>query len=279
MRRKIIKAVAFFLVVFITACCCGCGDTPTTEFSVTVTTEGGLPLEDISVKVYADKGLDDLVWAADTDREGKFSFAAPSSDKYAVVLSGLPSGYSAEEYYILDDTYTVKVKSEMVNNDNLSDITYSLGNIVRDFSLIDVKGVKHQVSEILKEKKALVLNFWFLNCQPCKMEFPFLQKAYEKYSSDIEVIAINPLDGDNTTVSDYADDMGITFAMVSGNIAWQDCMQLNAYPTTVVIDRFGSIAMMHKGSITEEGVFEKIFEYFAADNYKQSIIKNISDIN
>lgn len=280
MKTNLKKIIAVFAAAMLSFALCGCGgDGEYIDYTVKVKTVGGMPLEGVTVKVYEGKKLDKIVWIAQTDDEGKTSFSAEKSDKYVIVTEGMPEGYKAEKSYSVKGENTeIALKPEMVKSDELSDVTYNLGSVIRDFSVTDVNGSKYQISELLKDKKAVILNFWYLNCMPCKMEFPFLQKAYEQYSEDIEVLAINPLDGNDSTISDFAKESELTFPMIKEESEWESSMKLTAYPTTVVIDRYGSIAMMHRGSITEDGVFEKLFEYFAADDYKQGIFRNISDI-
>ena len=281
MKSFITKILSLVIAVLL-ICLMGCGGNDWGEgkaYTITVTTVGGMPLEDITVKVYKDKKLADIAWVAETDEEGKISFTADASKDYFAVLENVYGGYKTQKSYKIDkQSSVISLEAEMLKSDDLSDITYSLGHSVRDFSVTATNGKKYQISDLLKDKKAVVLNFWFINCGPCKMEFPFLQKAYEQYSDEIEVLAINPYDGNKSQVSYYAKENGLTLPMIKGDDGWQTAMQLTAYPTTVVIDRYGSIVMMHRGSVTEDGVFEKIFEYFVSDDYKQSIIRNISDI-
>ncbi len=166
----------------------------------------------------------------------------------------------------------------LIANADLSASSYVLGDYMGDYTVTDTDGITHTFSEILKDKKAIVLNFWFVNCGPCKMEFPYLQKAYDLYSNDIEVIAINPVDNKASSIEKYAEQNELTIPMVVGDEAWATAFDLQGYPTTVVIDRYGLVAFMHMGSITEDGVFEKIFEFFGADDYKQTTVNDIDDI-
>lgn len=169
-------------------------------------------------------------------------------------------------------------KPELEKSDELSDITYSLGDTIRDFSVTAIDGTKYQISDILNEKKAVVLNFWFINCMPCRMEFPFMQKAYEEYSQDIEILAINPVDEKENKISDFSTELNLSIPMIKGDREWTNAMKISGFPTTVVIDQNGIISMFHTGSITEEGVFEKIFEHFTRDDYESGVINSISDI-
>ena len=138
--------------------------------------------------------------------------------------------------------------------------------------------VEIRVSELLEEKKAVVLNFWYLNCNPCRMEFPYLKEAYAEYKDEIEVIAVNPYDGTTETVADYQKELALDFPMAAIDYEWQEVMNITAYPMTVVIDRYGTIAFIHKAAITETETFTTIFEYFTADDYKQTTIRNVEDI-
>ena len=95
---------------------------------------------------------------------------------------------------------------------------------MRDFTVTTVDGEELTLSEILKEKQAVVLNFWYTGCGPCKNEFPLLQAAYEAYSDKIEVITMNPTDISQDTVEGIKasrDENGLTMPMaVFALISW-----------------------------------------------------------
>ena len=280
------KTVRLFIAHAVTLVLClgaivGCGTKSEAQntYTIQVMSEGGKTLSDIKVYVYKDSKQENLVWAATTDEDGKVTFEAEPSDAYVAVLQGVPDGYQTEETYPVQNEQTeIKLKTALINDSNSQEVIYELGDVIQDFEVAAIDGNTYKLSELLKEKKAVVLNFWFLNCGPCKMEFPYMQQAYEEYKDKIEVIAINPVDGTNDNILAYAQENGLTFPMAVGETKWQTSMTLAAYPTTVVIDRYGTIAMMHKGSITEEETFTKIFAYFTSEDYEQTTIRNISDI-
>ena len=169
-------------------------------------------------------------------------------------------------------------KLSLVENPSLGDSNYQLGDSMGNYTVVDVNGNEYNFSEILKEKKAIVLNFWYINCGPCQMEFPYLQNAYDKYSDDLEVIAINPVDMNENNISKYAKQNELTIPLVMGEEEWASAFNLKGFPTTVIIDRYGSVAFVHMGAVTQEGVFEKTFEIFTADKYEKTTIKNLEDI-
>ena len=167
---------------------------------------------------------------------------------------------------------------ELLSEDELEGVTFKRGDVFADMTVTTPDGTTYKISEILKEKKAVVLNFWFINCGPCEMEFPYMQKAYETYQDDLEILAVNPYDGTNETVAEYQRTHELTFPMAAIEEEWAQYMELHAYPTTVVIDRYGIVSFKHTGMITEVEEFNKLFGFFVSDDYEQTVIRNISDI-
>lgn len=276
MRRSV--SVLLFLSLVCSLAFCSCKSKPA-DFTVSVKSAGGALFEDAGVRIYADEGFEDLVWAADLDENGSTSFTGTENTAYYAVLENIPVGYDLKESYIIENTTSeIILESSLLPESALSEKSFKLGDVFCDFTVTDCKGITYTLSELLETKKAVVLNFWFLNCDPCKMEFPFLNQAYADYSETIEVIAINPMDGNDEKISAFAEDNSITFPMAKGEDGWKNAFGLTAYPTTVVIDRYGTVAMMHTGYLTSKEDFTKIFDYFTADDYTQSVIKNLSDI-
>ena len=283
MRMKKNRAGLFRLLIVVLICCigliAGCSSNSKTIYTIKVMSGGGKALSDIKVYVYEDTTQENLVWAAETDEEGSISFEAEQSESYVAVLQEVPEEYQTKDVYQIKEVNAeIKLESVTVDGSDLTNVTYELGDAIHDFIVAAVDGTEYKLSELLKEKKAVVLNFWFINCGPCKMEFPYLQQAYTQYQDDIEVLAINPVDGTNDTITTFAQDNELTFPMAVGDSEWEKCMKLTAYPTTVVIDRYGTISMIHKGMVTETETFTKVFEFFTSDDYEQTTIKSIEDI-
>ena len=167
---------------------------------------------------------------------------------------------------------------QLLPEDELEGVTFKRGDVFADMSVTTPDGTVYKISELLKEKKAVVLNFWYLNCGPCQMEFPYMQDAYETYQEDIEILAVNPYDGTDETVADFQKKFELTFPMAVIEEEWSQYMGITGYPTTVVIDRYGIVSFVHTGMITEVEEFNKLFGFFTADDYEQTVIRSISDI-
>ena len=254
-------------------------------YTVTLKTAGGMVLNDVAVYVYEDATEDDLLTYGNLDNNGAFTFTAPESDKYTVRFAGLPKeGYDVQPYYPITSTKTdiVLTSSVITGKDALEEgKEYVLGDVMRDFTVTTVDGEELTLSEILKEKQAVVLNFWYTGCGPCKNEFPLLQAAYEAYSDKIEVITMNPTDISQDTVEGikaFRDDNGLTMPMAVCSGRWFSALGINSYPTTVVIDRYGVVCLI-TGTVEEPGAFESVFAQFTAENYQQKLVEDISDLH
>lgn len=141
-----------------------------------------------------------------------------------------------------------------------------------DFSVTTVDGGTFTLSEALKEKKAVLINIWASWCPPCRLEFPFLEKAYEEYRDQVEVIALSGETEDTLDIlRAYAEERGMTFPVARDeNLQVSDYLDIQAFPTSVIVDRFGRVAYIDAGAVLGTGIFEKLFEIFISDDYTQT---------
>lgn len=248
-----------------------------TAHTVQVVNEAGNGLAGIGVYIYEDSTLAELVWYQATDDNGQISFTDLQRSTYVAVLEDVPTGYAVQEQYALTGLSTVITLSAGTMTGEEEDIVYKLGDMVMDFGFTATDGNDYTLKGLLKNKQAVVLNFYFNGCQPCKMEFPYLQEAYEDYAHQIAVVAMNPMDSAED-VAAYQKEMDLSFLMAAVNPNWQNIMNVKAYPTTVVIDRFGNIVLMHTGSIDNAQTFRDIFAAVTGEDYEQKIYENITEI-
>ena len=262
------KTICMLLCLLMVISCCACGGNSGNEttggttfgagvYTIEVKNQAESPVTDVGVYVYTDDTRTDLVWFARTDASGAVSFEYQAAENFVIVLQGVPAGYKVEESYtVTGETTRIVLESEMAEVDDLTGVSYSKGDVMGDFSVTAPDGTVYTLSELLAGKKAVVLNFWYLECQPCKSEFPYLQEAYALYGDQIAVLAMNPVNTDDAEIGAYQTDNGITFPMVKCDPAWAEAMGLTAYPTTVVIDSCGVITLVHTGAVssTEEFV-------------------------
>ena len=146
-----------------------------------------------------------------------------------------------------------------------------LGDKMPDFSVPTLDGSKFTLSEVLKEKQLVLVNLWFSRCDPCRMEFPFMQAAWEKYQDRVAVIAlsVDPYDTP-AVIRKYMKDVGVTFAMGQDTVNLSGRFNLMGYPTSILVDRFGNVVYKGTGTILEEGIFTSLFDQFLGDDYTET---------
>ena len=253
-------------------------DAAPVTYTVKVQSAGGMALPDVGVYIYQDQTMEELIWFDQTGEDGTMTFTDVPRDTYVAVLSDVPTGYSAEDFYpITGEMTTIVLEVGTLDEDSAKDLVYKLGDMMMDFTVTGPDGTEYTLSELLKQKKAVMLNFWYIGCEPCKAEFPFLQEAYEEYSDDVAVLAMNHIDPE-ADIAAFQKENGYTFPMVSCDPMWQQLMNLTAYPTTVMIDRFGNICLIHRGTIDNAKTFKDTFAYFAAEEYEPKPVKDITEL-
>ncbi len=284
-KKIIALLLAATLLLGMTACTNTPGDnTETTgsqggekvEYTIMVQTAGGMAMEGVDIVIYADDTLEDIEQFGKTDANGQLSIQLPKKDGYVAVISGAPKGYALEASYPLTGANTViTLTSALIKDGNLADATLGLGDVMYDFTVTDTNGNQVTLSEMLKEKDVVLLNFWFSTCGPCASEFPYMDEAYQTWQESAGVIALNsyPTE-DETTVKNYQASMGLTFPMAKCPSSWNGTFGITGYPTSIVVDRYGVICLIEVGGLTSVTPFNNIFAHFTGDNYQQKICYN-----
>lgn len=211
-------------------------------------------------------------------QNGGVRFGIPF-DNYDLSYSDLPQGYKEDDektvYHLTPDELQVDTafNSSVILSTMPTGWAYNLGDVMYNFRYTNADGRTVILSELLKEKRAVVLNFWATWCGPCGAEFPALNRAYEKYRNTLEVIAVSIDSKDtNDVVKTYQNSYNpaLSFFMANDSIDLATSLGGAAsVPTTVIVDRYGVIAMRHVGSITSDLQWETLFGDFTADDYTQ----------
>ena len=68
-----------------------------TTYNLTVKNQGGAPLADISIYVYENDTLQDMIAVVKTDSSGNASFTYKSGSGYVAVLGNVPEGYRVDK--------------------------------------------------------------------------------------------------------------------------------------------------------------------------------------
>ena len=287
--KNLKKILSIILTLAMLLSMAGCGsndespetsaaDTAETAYTVSIRTQGNMALSGIDVYVYADDTLTDLKEYGQTDENGQVQFTLPQSDDYAIALSVVPQGYAVETSYAFSgNSAEITLTSSLISGESLSSASLGVGDVMYDFSVTTPAGETITLSDMLAEKEMVLLNFWYTTCTWCLQEFPYMQEAWQAYSEDVGIIALNPLE-ENEAVASFQAQQGLSFPMASCPAAWSAVFGISGYPTSIVVDRYGVICLVEAGGITSLHPFPSIFDHFTADDYQQTLYTSLSEL-
>ena len=261
-------------------------DTPSDEpkietYTVSAKTIGGLAVQAM-LYVYPDATSIIPINVVTLDASGNGSVQLEAGKDYTVSFVSLPEGFVAEARYDLEKNTEIILKTEVVaGNTDFSGKELDLGDVMLDFAITTTDGDEFRLSDVLKTKKAVLINFFFTTCGPCATEFPYMVEAYEQYKNDIEVIAISPsYMGDTLAeVKSYKEEMGLTFPVAwTDSSAMANAFGISGFPTSIVVDRYGTICLIEVGAVTSAKPFNYTFSHFSSASYEQTLFESIGDL-
>lgn len=247
------------------------------SYNIKVTSQGGMALRGVTVNLMQN-GV--VVASGITNSSGRASIFCEFGD-YTVSFSA-PTGFTEDEeakYEISTNVhdYTFSLKSAVIESTVPSNKVYAIGDVMYDFSVRDAETNEDLVlSSLLEKYKAVVLNFWYIGCGPCRMEFPFIQEAYEDYDDRIAFVALSNQDTAEQIRSFKTGKHSLnsnvyTFNMGYDNAGLTQAFNVAGFPTTVVVDRYGVVAYATSGNDTSADSWKNLFETYVSDDYTQDI--------
>ncbi|TET67601.1 MAG: TlpA family protein disulfide reductase [Candidatus Aminicenantes bacterium] len=107
-----------------------------------------------------------------------------------------------------------------------------------DFEVVTLDGKKLRLSDL--KGKAVVLNFWFIGCAPCRVEIPGLNNLTEEFKEKDVVFIAFALDKEKNLKS-FLQETPFKYQIVpnAGKIA--DQFRVRAYPTHIIINKEGRV--------------------------------------
>ena len=244
-------------------------------YTISVQTAGGMPMSGIGVYIYAGS---DLKQFGETNESGQLTVEMTAGVDYSVTLSGVPKGYQVEESYSFNGAKCIiTLESSLIQEENLSGATLTTGDVMYDFTVTTPAGETVTLSQLLQEKKMVLLNFWYTTCTYCIAEFPYMEEAYQMYQDDIAIVALNPFNS-AADITSFQQNYGLSFYMAECPASWATAFNVSGYPTSVFVDRYGVICLIEAGGILSLRPFTSTFDHFTADRYEQKLCTSINDL-
>ncbi len=294
MKKLLALVLAVFMLISMAACNPSAGttgngttskpnnDQPTdpekTKYTVTIKSAGDMGLEGINVQIF--DGLE-MVDVKQTDADGKAEFQLAKGIDYTIKLNKVKPGYKYDDSYSFSGTSALIVlTTELITGESMNGAEFGLGDVMYDFEITDVEGKTHKVSEILAEKKVLILNFFYTACGPCVSEVPYMEEAYQMFKDKVEILSVNSHGGSDETeaaCAAFKAQYGLSFPVAKVPNGWASMIG-TGYPTTYIIDRYGVVCLVETGALPSLRPWVGMMQYFTADDYKQKLCNSLDDI-
>ena len=220
-----------------------------------------------------------------SDSNGQASIKAPAGT-YEVQCEDMESeGYvvdSSSDGIQIDDSgeeTIVKFQPQLIQEQMPENIKYAENDQAYDYTFEGYdfgsktnfgEKVKWSLSDLLEDNELVILNFWYTTCSWCVREFPYLIDTYSQYQDKVKVIGINPGERYNDTVDTvktFASEHKLNIMSTVGDTTLIAPVGLKGYPTSVFIDRYGTITMIEDGAITTKDKWDGLFAKYTGDNY------------
>lgn len=121
-----------------------------------------------------------------------------------------------------------------------------LSGAVPDFTLRSNQGTNIRLQELRGE--VVMLNFWASWCGPCRQEMPLMNDIYAKYKDlGFTILAVN-VDENQADADRFLDAVPVDFpTLYDSESKVSEMFEVDAMPTTVMIDRDGNKRFLHRG--------------------------------
>ncbi|MES2807294.1 MAG: TlpA disulfide reductase family protein [Bacteroidota bacterium] len=120
-------------------------------------------------------------------------------------------------------------------------------NTLPDLALIAPDGKQINLKD--QKRKVIIINFWATWCPPCIAEMPSINVMYGRYKNNPKVLFLS-VDADNDFSKSVPFMQRHNYSFPVYNIAGPlpEGMIYNAIPTTIIIDKNGTIVARHEGA-------------------------------
>jgi len=80
------------------------------------------------------------------------------------------------------------------------------------------------------------MNFWFINCQPCRMEIPELNALVDSFKNNSKVVFIAVGLDNKSSIMDFLKSFPFNYSIIDNGRFIADQYRIKSYPTHVVVD-------------------------------------------
>jgi peroxiredoxin/outer membrane lipoprotein-sorting protein len=136
----------------------------------------------------------------------------------------------------------------------------AIGDAGPEFSLPTPEGKLLDLATVRQNRKATLVNFWYLACPPCREEFSLFQRLYTDLKDQgFAIVAINGID-ESANVKSYIKQTRISFPIVMGKDGSTLAnYRIETYPSTYLLNSEGKVVYKSVG-IDQPGLLRALKE-------------------
>ena len=216
-------------------------------------TSDTLPSENATVSFSSSQlatiAVDEISIGATTDGS---VYVKPGVHSFTVYASGFRT---LAPYFFVDTLEASQNKSFTFTLEALAEGN-QVDDLVPDFILPDETGAEFSIGAL--RGQVVLVNFWFYNCQPCRIEFPEIEEIWlERAADGFRILSIN-VGWYNDTPEQFTEireELGLTFPLLQNTIGLDfttDTFGLSQAPTNFLVDQSGVIRARFGATTYEE---------------------------
>lgn len=119
------------------------------------------------------------------------------------------------------------------------------GTMVTDFTMNDINGVSHKLTDFVGKGNYVLVDFWASWCGPCRREMPAMKEIYAEYSSKGFSIVGVSLDNNEKDWKSAVSELELPWAQLSDLKGWEcegaALYGVRAIPCTILFDGEGKV--------------------------------------
>jgi peroxiredoxin len=116
---------------------------------------------------------------------------------------------------------------------------FKTGDSFSPFKTRDMDGNKIDLKDL--KGKIIVVNFWFVDCHPCRVEIPELNKLVDSFAIQDSVQFIGIALDDRSRLKDFLGKLPFHYDIIDNGKFFADKYGVHTYPTHVIIDQEGKV--------------------------------------
>ncbi|PKB71645.1 MAG: hypothetical protein BZY87_04595 [SAR202 cluster bacterium Io17-Chloro-G6] len=131
----------------------------------------------------------------------------------------------------------------------------------RDFEVVQFDGATFRLSQETADH-AVVLNFWYPSCPPCREEMPAFEAAWQELKDGpVRFLGLYVPQGFDSEqdARDFVNELGLTFSFATDRLARiAEAYELEYFPKTFFIDMEGNVVATRISTLEPEEIIRQV---------------------